>query len=403
MCAKTEYFVNAINENRMKDLKKILVIMTNSREAPRNFMIGITKYAGLYADWIVVWEPALYRQPISMKLPTLLKDEFSAIVMESVFYEDVTDLIPQGYPLILCTHDKIIQGYPNVINNWEKAGDMAAEYLLKRGFKSFAYCGFRNICWSAGRLAGYESRISQAGYKVVLTELEYMQRRDQQEEEQNILIEWVCDLPKPVAIMACNDDLAIAIIDACKIASISIPDEIAIIGVDDDKFFCSISHPTLSSIGHNDELAGFQTAELIDNLITGKEKISDQRIIVNPTHITTRQSTDIIAVEDVYVSDALRFIQKNSNRPIQVDEVADAAKTSRRGLEKKFNEHLKSTIHNEIERNRCERVARLLLETNLSISQISIKLDFSEEQNLARSFKKVKNVSPSEFRKKNRI
>lgn len=387
----------------MKDLKKILVIMTNSREAPRNFMIGITKYASLYTDWIVVWEPALYRHPISMRLPALLKDEFSAIVMESVFYEKVADLIPQEFPLILCSHHRIIQGYPNVINDWEKAGRMAADYLLKRGFKSYAYCGFRGICWSAGRLAGYKHQISQAGYQVILAEFEYMQRRDQQQEEQNALIKWVCDLPKPVAVMACNDDLAIEIIDACKIANISIPDEIAVIGVDDDKFFCSISHPTLSSIGHNDELAGFQTAELIDKFITGREKVADQRIVVNPTHITTRQSTDIIAVEDVYVSDALRFIQINSNRPIQVDEVADAAKISRRGLEKRFNEHLKTTIYNEIERSRCERVARLLLETNLSISQIAANLSFSEEQNLARSFKKVKKVSPSQFRKKNRI
>ena len=387
----------------MEDLKKILVIMTNSREAPRNFMIGITKYASLYADWIVVWEPALYRQPISRKLPKLVTNKFAAIVMESVFYEDVANLIPKKYPLILCTHDKIIPGYPNVISNWEKSGRMAGDYLLKRGFKTFAYCGFRDICWSASRMAGYESCVEQAGYKVIRIELEYLQQQGQQEDERDILVKWVRDLPKPVAVMACNDDLAIAIIDACKIAKVRIPDEMAIVGVDNDKFFCSISHPTLTSIGHNDELAGFQTAELIDNLLAGKEKVSDQRIVVNPTHITTRQSTNIIAVEDVYVSDALKFIQKNSNRPIQVDEVADAAKISRRGLEMRFNEHIKSTVHNEIERSRCERVARLLLETNLSISQISVKLQFSEEQNLARSFKKIKEVSPSEFRKKNRI
>ena len=387
----------------MKDLEKILVIMTNSREAPRNFMIGITKYASLYADWIVVWEPALYRQPISRKMPALIKDEFAAIVMESVFYKDVVNLIPKNYPLILCAHDKIIQGYPNVISDWEKNGRMAGDYLLKRGFKTFAYCGFRDICWSVGRMVGYESCVEQAGYKVIRIELEYLQQQGQQEDERDILVKWVRDLPKPVAVMACNDDLAIAIIDACKIAKVKIPDEMAIVGVDNDKFFCSISHPTLTSIGHNDELAGFQTAELIDNLLAGKEKVSDQRIVVNPTHITTRQSTNIIAVEDVYVSDALKFIQKNSNRPIQVDEVADAAKISRRGLEMRFNEHIKSTVHNEIERSRCERVARLLLETNLSISQISVKLQFSEEQNLARSFKKIKEVSPSEFRKKNRI
>jgi LacI family transcriptional regulator len=198
--------------------------------------------------------------------------------------------------------------------------------------------------------------------------------------------------------MACNDDRARQVMEACKIAGLHVPEEVAIIGVDNDDLVCNLSHPPLSSIALNFERSGYEAAELLDKLMTG-EKMADQRIVVRPTHIVTRQSTDILAIEDREVAKAVRFIRQHSKEPIQVSDVVDAVLVSRRSLYHQFRRVLGRSPNEEIRRTRVEQIVRMLVETNLPVSKIAFALGYSSVAHIARYFRQEKGMNLQSYRK----
>jgi LacI family transcriptional regulator len=200
--------------------------------------------------------------------------------------------------------------------------------------------------------------------------------------------------------MACNDDRGRQVLEACKIADLHVPEEVAILGVDNDEMVCDLSNPRLSSIALNLERSGYEAAELLDKLMAGNKKMANQKIIAQPTHVVTRQSTNILAIEDSDVAQAVRFIRQHSKEMLQVDDVAKTVGISRRGLERRFRIALKRSVFNEIKRVRAEQVARMLVETNQSIGQIALALNYPGIEHISRFFRKEKGMSPLAYRKK---
>jgi LacI family transcriptional regulator len=199
--------------------------------------------------------------------------------------------------------------------------------------------------------------------------------------------------------MACNDDRAAEIVETCATIGLQVPEEIAVIGVDNDDMVCELANPPISSIFLNEERAGYEAAKLLAQLMAG-EKMAGQKIPVHATHIVTRQSTDILKVEDPQIVRALRYIKQNSQRLISVDQVVDATLLSRRVLESRFRRELNRSILSEIRRVRVDTVVRKLIETNMTISQIAIDMGFSDDKHIARMFRKEKGMSPNAYRKK---
>ncbi len=193
--------------------------------------------------------------------------------------------------------------------------------------------------------------------------------------------------------MACIDERSQDVLEACKTAVIHVPEEIALIGGDNDKLICNLANPPLSSVAISGVRAGYQAAELLDRLMGHKDEIAGQQIIVEPTHIATRQSTDVLAVKDPEVAMAIRFIRQHVKEPIQVDNVAEASGLGRRSLEKRFRKIIGRSIHDEIRRVRVKQVIELLLTTNQSISQISLMMGYSSVNNISRYFRKEKGMS----------
>ena len=183
--------------------------------------------------------------------------------------------------------------------------------------------------------------------------------------------------------------------------NLKVPDDVAVIGVDNDKLICDLTEPPLSSVALDVEKAGYHTAELLDKLMAGK-KIEDQKIIVEPTHVVSRQSTDILSIDDIAVSEALHFIRKNSHRAIQVGDVVAAVLVSRRSLEQRFRNKIGRSIFKEIRRARIERITNMLVETNLPIAKIAIDMGFSGVDHIARYFYSEKGTSPQAYRKSHR-
>ena len=213
------------------------------------------------------------------------------------------------------------------------------------------------------------------------------------------LSQWLKDLAKPLAVFTCDDNHAIQIVEACKINGIKVPDEVSVLGVDNDEMNCNLSNPPLSSIALDVENAGYKVGELMEAMIN-KEWDTYEDIIVEPTTIISRQSTDIFAIKDTYVLTALRYISDNINDKIQVADVLSNVPLCRRSLEKRFTTIIGRSIYQEILHQKMERATFLLLATKLSVFDIAIQCGLDDDKNFSRLFQKMRNYTPLQYRKK---
>ncbi|MHC4157614.1 MAG: XylR family transcriptional regulator [Planctomycetota bacterium] len=383
----------------MARIPKVILLIETSRTCERDFLRGIAKYSRLHGPWALYGKPQYYMQPKGgkIRLAELKKSKANGIII-SDSDKNRKEIIAMRLPTIIHTVKDQVPNLPNVVGDCTESGRMAAEHLLERGFRNFAYCGLGDFYWSKGRYESFRKRIKKAGFETHFYKQAKSRRRGSWGYERNLKAKWLKSLPKPVGLMTCADDCSQQVIEACKIAGLHVPEQIAVIGVDNDDLVCEISNPPISSVALNFERAGYETAELLDKLMAGK-KMANRRIIVQATHIVTRQSTDILAIEDEEVAKAVRFIRQHSKGPIQVSDVADATALSRRVLQQRFHEILGHSVHDEIRSACTEKVARMLIETNLSISQIALALGNTSVKHIARSFRREKGMSPLAYRK----
>jgi LacI family transcriptional regulator len=288
--------------------------------------------------------------------------------------------------------------FNNIIPDDLAIGRIAAEHLLERGFRNFGFCGFDDIYWSRQRCESFCECIAKAGFQTNMYKRPKSHIRNTWYREEINLIKWLKGLPKPVGIMACNDDRAQHITSACINAKIEVPYEVAVVGVDNDEQVCVTSNPPLSSVALDVEKAGFRASELLDKIMAGK-KMPPQQVFVRPIKIVTRQSTDIVAIEDELVVQALNFINHNVERPLQLYDVEKTLRISRSYLHRKFMKTLKRSVYDEIKRARINLISRMLLETDLSVSDIAVKLGFNSDSHIARYFEQKMGMTPLKYRK----
>jgi LacI family transcriptional regulator len=214
----------------------------------------------------------------------------------------------------------------------------------------------------------------------------------------NSILRWLRPLPKPVGMMGCNDDLAKEIVEACTMAGLRVPDDVAVIGADNDEIVCGICNPPMSSVAINFERAGYEAAQALSAMMRGSGS-APPRILVNPTHVVPRRSTDILAVEDSNLAKALQFIRDHARGGVTVAAAAKASGLSRRVLEKRFRRILNRSALEEIRRVRTDLIARMLVETTLPVAEIAESLGFNDLQHVARYFRAGKGLSPLAYRK----
>jgi LacI family transcriptional regulator len=201
--------------------------------------------------------------------------------------------------------------------------------------------------------------------------------------------------------MACNDDRGQRVIEACLISGLQVPDEVAVVGVDNDELVCGLSNPPLSSVALNFERAGYESAEALHRMIRGLD-IAPRKIVVRPAEIVMRHATNILAVTDPLVAQAVRFIRQNCCAAVSVTDVSRAVAVSRRALEKRFRQALDRSVLSEIRRCRVEHIAQLLTHSSQPIAEVAEQLGFDGPQHIARYFRAEKGVTPREFRKASR-
>ncbi len=373
----------------MPKTPNILLLIGQAGVYDQGLLRGIAKYSRLHGQWSFHGNFGIPKEEISTK------HEFQTDGVIARHLSDVPMSL-KGVPIVVCKSIKEdMPGVNSIDVDSESVGKMAAEHFLGRGFKNFAYYGRDDKYWSRERQESFSSAVNDAGLDV--SGYNETHREELWEKRQGELAAWIKSLPKPLALFACNDNGAQHVMQACRVSGLKVPDEVAILGVDNDELICNLSSPSISSVELNFERAGYESAELLDNLINGMEtKRCD--VIVAPLGIKPRQSTDILAIEDEDVSAALRFIRDNFDRAIGVIDILDHVALSRRSLELRFRKALGRSINSEIRRVRVEYACKLLSETNIPIKQIALNLGYTDTTHIARYFRIEKGMSLQAYR-----
>jgi len=385
----------------MPKILKIILLIERSRAFDREMLQGIVQYSNIHGPWLFYIEPEAYRNDREQTykwIKGLNADGIIAHTWEADIVKMITKL---GLPTIINGKAKpTLRTFARVADQ-VAIGRMASKYFLERGFKHFAYCGFDDMLWSQHRGKYFSKVVAESGFETHFYRQPKAKHLRTTAKEQKNIAKWLRALPKPVAVMTCNDDRSVDVLVACKIANIEVPREVAILGVDNDELVCELSHPQLSSIALSIKRVGYETAKLLDKLLRGRKLAENEKEVhIFPLHIVTRQSTDIMAIEDQQVEEAVNFIREHSRKILQVNDVARAVGLSRRALEQRFRRALARSVHEEIKYNRVNQMANMLIGTNLSLSQIARLLGYPNASNISRYFKQQRRISPSDYRKK---
>ncbi|HCC53155.1 MAG TPA: transcriptional regulator [Porphyromonadaceae bacterium] len=378
---------------------KILLLTDFSSGYSRNILKGVVKYAKEQGGWSFQRMPLYYRMVYGEKgvLDWAKRWNASAIIalLNDVNIELLNDL---HIPIIVQNYRDRHQHVSNLTGNYFGTGVMAARFFINKGYRHFAYYGFKGSVWSRERADGYKDEIKKHRYPLYTFD---DIPREEEEWSYNLveLAQWLEQLPKPIALFACDDQFALRISETCSIYNIKVPDDIAILGVDNDELLCNISNPPLSSITVDATNGGYQAGKLLHQLIK-KEIPHPVNIIVEPLMIENRGSTEKYAVSDKHIRHILNYIANNYVNPISVTDLVKQVPLSRRVLEKKFKIETGDTLYQYIQNYRINEFKRLLLTSDDSLFDIAFRSGFDNYKNISRIFKKYNTLSPSEYRKR---
>jgi len=376
---------------------KVALLIETSNAYARGLLRGIVGYAREHQPWSLY----LSEHTRGDKVPTWLADWNGNGIIARIENRSIADALRAlNLPIVDMSAARLIPSLPWFETDDGAVAHLAAEHLLERGFKNFAYAGDSRFNWSKWRGEHFHNCIHAAGFECLSYDAG-SRKGSGQKEAIDVLTQWVADLPKPVGIMACYDFLGQQVLDACRRLDVAVPDEAAVIGVDNDDLLCELADPPLSSVVPNTYRTGYEAAALLDQMMAGK-KVKGETHLIPPLEVLTRQSTDVLAIHDRNIARAINYIRKNACSGINVQDVIKAVPQSRRLLEKKFKKLLGRTPHEEIFRVQVDRVKQLLTATDLPLEEISERAGFTHVEYLSVAFKREVGVPPSRYRAVNR-
>ncbi len=379
---------------------RVALLIDKSGSYDRGLIKGIIRFANLSSPWDFFLEAPAFtvvEENIGLLNKLKLWKPDCIIMNESFFTPEFKSL---GIPILVTPSKRLIPDVINIVADDEKLGELGARYFIDKGYKNLAFYGTDQIFWSRIRKESFRKTVDSFN-------LNYFQfeslLNEKWQSNVNIITNWMISLPKPVAIMACNDDFGIHIIEAANMVDIKVPEEVAIMGVDNDEFICELYDPPMSSIDQEPENVGFKVAQVVKEIIKNGKKVNS-KIISSNFRIVTRRSTDIFAIEDIQLVKALNYIKENATRKsISVAEVVAATTLSRRLLEIRFRKLLNRSVLQQIKQVRVETIVHKLVTTREPISKIAYTLGFNSIVSFSNYFKNEKKISPGEFRKQFQI
>jgi LacI family transcriptional regulator len=384
----------------------VAILFSLALKGQRSTFNGILDYAAKHGPWFCKFEEGRNKE----QLPDMARTGLSGVIVSGVSREDAARIAALGAPVVfvepwsyMLEPDFPIAGAPYVRRDSRAIGALAARYYMARGYRHFAFVGeLHGKPWSVERRDGFVDTLAAAGHTCAVHDSFTARERRSWHDDRERLIAFLRNLPKPTAVFAPMDARARRVLEACAVAGLRVPDEIAVLGVDNDPLLCESTIPTLSSIHTGGFRRGQIAAEMLDDLMHGREP-RERAVSLPPISIATRGSTGYAAMSDPSISKAIAFIRRHAaSGGIDVGDIVRAAGCSRRYLELRFRSRIGHSIRDELMQGRIDYVKSLLSSTNLSIGEITERAGFVRDSHLGLLFRKATGMTMLQWRRENR-
>lgn len=377
---------------------RVAILLETSTAYGREILHGVAQYLRENGPWAVFFEHRSMQDPAPPWLRGWDGDGFIAAL-----YPPYADLVlKSGIPAVDVDDQWPSSGLPRVQSDQEAIGALAAEHLLERGLTHFAFIGYPAFEWSRRRRIGFENAVRAAGYSCdVYREsqpVSWAHQLSSWETEIERVSRWVKRRPKPLGLLACNDFRGVQVLDACRRADVAVPEEVAVIGVDNETLASELIYPPLSSVVPDCRRIGYVAAGMLDVLMKGGTLPGPQPD-VPPSGVAVRQSSDVIGVSEPCVAKAMRFIREHACDGIRVEDVLEHVAVSRSVLQRHFRAGLGRTIHDAIAGARLLRAKQLLVETDLPLPAVAERAGFSCGEYMSAAFRQATGLPPGTYRR----
>jgi LacI family transcriptional regulator len=375
----------------------VVLIVETSSSYGRSILQGVTRYFRPRSPWSVFFQ----ERDLDASPPVWLKKWRGDGVISRLISRELADHFRRvKIPFVNLNDVHETCGLPTVQSDHRMIGRLAAEHLLDRGFVQFAFCGFSGHEWSRKRGEGFMERLKTAGFACDSYESPWGgPDAPAWEKEQQTIGRWLRGMGKPLGVMACSDVRGQQVLDACQRSRISVPDEAAVVGVDNDEVLCELCNPPLSSVVPNPQRIGYEAAALLARLMAGEAPdVQEQRI--EPVGVTTRQSSDVLAIDNPHIAAAIHHIREHACRGLSVPELLKYVPLSRTVLERQFRKYLGRSPQAEIRAVQLKRARELLAKTDMGLAPIARLVGFEHPEYLSVVFKRESGETPGEYRRR---
>jgi LacI family transcriptional regulator len=385
----------------MRQLPHVALLIETSRGYGRSLLQGVIRYQREHRPWSIFFKPHALGAPPPPWLKNWRGDGILARIDDRTMARAIRRT---GLPAVDLRFSVPQLGLPAVGIDNREVVRLAFEHLANSGFKLFGFCGPppRRNEWMDLRRDLFQKLVREAGLTCHVFELAPGAAMDSWEEEQERIAAWILRLPKPIGIMASNDDRGQQVLDACRRVNVLVPDEVAVIGVDNDEILCNLSSPPLSSVDINTQQVGYEAAALLERMMAGRSA-PKQPLLLAPHGVVSRESTDVLATEDRELAAAIRHIREHACEGLRVKDFAKWTNLSRREMERRMRKLIGRSPKEEITRIQLERAKRLLTETDLAAGVIGEKCGFVEPKYFSQVFHTKIGLPPGAYRRKVKV
>lgn len=380
----------------MKTVPRIALLVETSREYGRGILRGVIRYQHEHQPWSIYFKPQGLGEPPPSWLKSWRGDGILARINDTRMARALSNT---SVPVVDLRNALPENAFPTVAISNRKVVRLAVDHFIDQGFRRFAFCGTppgenRN---QDDRCALFQALVRQRGFDCHTYQYPSAPFRSW-EEEQLHLARWLKSLPTPIALMTCHDDRGQQAIDACLRAELAVPDEVAILGVDNDPFLCNLSTPQLSSIDVYPERIGYEAAALLHRLMNGG-RAPRKPLLFDPRGLVVRRSTDVTAVGDPHVAEVCRRIRENASKPVSIEQLLAEVSVSRSSLFRRFRQHLGRSPKKELSRVRLDRAKALLSNSTISVEEIARQTFQTDSKHFISVFRSATGMTPTVYRR----
>jgi LacI family transcriptional regulator len=386
--------------SRPPRLPHVLLLIETSRAYGRGLVEGIARYSEQRGPWSIYFD----ERGLSDPLPRWLKDwRGDGVISRTTHKHDMARLLGVRAPVVELFPNPALKA-PLVRPDEGRIAQLAVEHFLDRGLRNLAFFRTDQSHWARWREEAFQRVARNCGYGCHAFDCgrerglagEKLRPIDDRK-----IIGWLRELPKPCGVFCATDFHAMQLTRNCRACGVLVPEQVAVLGVDNDPVICGVCFPRLSSVELGSDRIGYEAAALLDRMMAGKAPPKED-LCIEPLQVVTRQSTDTLAIEDPEMAQAARMIREQACRPLRVAQVADALGLSRRVLEQRFQTALHRNPKEELIRMRMERAKTLLSGTDLSVALVAKESGFASLAYFSRAFRRQIGLTPRGYRKRHR-